>query len=47
MTEQQKHILRQSWNKIVDNVRSEDIVDYLIQVIWLFILIEVKDSLIF
>ena len=34
MTEQQKHILRQSWNKIVDNVRSEDIVDNLIQVIW-------------
>ena len=33
MTEQQKHILRQCWNKIVDNVRSEDIVDYLIQVI--------------
>ena len=32
MTEQQKHILRQSWNKIVENVRSQDIIDYLIQV---------------
>ena len=32
MTEEQKHILRQSWSKIVENVRSEDIVDYLIQV---------------
>ena len=32
MTEQQKNVLRQSWRKIIENVRSEDIMDYLIQV---------------
>ena len=32
MTEQQKNILWHNWDKIIENVRSEDIVDYLIQV---------------
>ena len=32
MTEQQKNILKQSWRTIIDNVRSEDIMDYLIEV---------------
>ena len=33
MTELQRNILTKSWDKIVENVRSQDIVDDLIQVI--------------
>ena len=32
MTELQRNILTKSWDKIVENVRSQDIVDELIQV---------------
>ena len=32
MTEQQKSLLTQKWQLIIENVRAEDIIDYLIEV---------------